>query len=168
MKKSIFLAAAGAIAVAVTGCTSIITSEGATLGPNPEATHPGYKAVLKHETKRVTGNSQLTILFGFFSWGANGQAENSNLSAFSFVPSHTNAVKSAAVYDACQKNNADTLLGTRYKVTTTDYLLVTTIKCEVAGFPATMTGVTELKPYVLKGNQEDKLVYLDQAPTVIK
>ena len=76
-----------------------------------------------------------------------------------------NYAKSAAVYTACQKNEADILVGTRYTVTTTDYIVFKVVKCEVAGFPAVMSGVVQKKPYVL-GN--GKLVWLAEKPVVVK
>ncbi len=169
MKKMLFLSTlAGAIALVATGCTSVVTSDGATAIPQPTTCADGYKAQFQHQNVRVTGNSQVNVLFGIFAWGANGFAENSDLSTFSFLPSPVNFAKSAAVYEACQANKVDTLLGTRYTVTTTDYFVFKTLKCEVAGFPAKMTDVTKLDAYVLRGKESDTIVYLDAAPKVIK
>ena len=166
MKKTMLILAAAAL-FALTGCVSVTTSEGATAVPQPDSCHPGYAAKFSLKDTRVQGSAQVNVLFGIFAWGANGFAENSKLSAFSFVPSPLNFAKSAAVHNTCSANKADTLVGTRYVITTTDYFVFKTVKCQVAGFPATMSGVVEKKPYVTTG-EAGKLYWLAEQPTVIK
>lgn len=169
MKKTILMSiCAAAAAMFVTGCTSISTSDGAQGVVQPSTVNYGYKAEFQHKDIRVQGEAEINVLFGLFAWGANGFADNSDLTAFSFFPSPSNFAKSAAVYEACRANKADTLFGTRYKVTTTDYFVYKVVKCNVAGFPATMIGVKKLEPYVLRGKETDMLVYLDAAPKVVK
>lgn len=164
MKKSILAAAAAAMFV-LTGCVSVHTSDGASVVPQPESCHPGYAATFSHKNVRVEGAATVNVLFGLFAWGTDGFADNSKLSAFSFLPSPENFAKSAAVFNTCQANKADTLLGTRYVVTTTDYVVFKTVNCKVAGFPASMNGVVEKKPYV---SVDGKLIWLAEKPTVIK
>jgi hypothetical protein len=169
MKNFLFLSMlAGILSIFAAGCTSITTSDGAQKMSPPEPVTGPYRAVYTHKDVRVAGEGQVNVLFGIFAWGANGFAENSDLSSFSFFPSPANYAKSAAVYDACQKNGADTLLGTRYKLTTTDYFVFMQVKCEVAGFPATMAGVEKLVPFVLGKDQQ--LIYLEPAakPIMVK
>jgi len=163
--KKMFLACVSFAAIALTACTSIVTSDGANGVPQPASDHPGYDAVFSLKNDRVEGESQINVLFGLFSWGADGYADNSQLSTFSFLPSSENFAKSAAVYNTCQANKADVLVGTRYVLTITDYFVFKKINCKVAGFPATMTGATEKKPYVLP---DGSMSWLSQAPTVVK
>ena len=165
MKKMVCLIAIAAAAFVFTGCTSVNTSDGASQVPQISACHPGYAATFTKKDVRVKGTAQVNILFNLFAWGTAGFADNSQLSAFAFMPSPENYAKSAAVYTACQKNEADILVGTRYTVTTTDYIVFKIVKCEVAGFPAVMSGVVQKKPYVL-GN--GKLVWLAEKPVVVK
>ena len=160
-----FFLAIAAAAFVFSGCTSVNTSDGATAIPQPCADHPGYAATFKHQNVRVNGSAQVNVLFGIFAWGADGFADNSKLSTFSFLPSPENFAKSAAVFNTCQKNKADTLVGTRYVVTTTDYFVFKTVECQVAGFPATMEGVAKKKPYVLS---DGKLVWLAEKPILVK
>ncbi len=163
--KKLSLLAVAALAFIFAGCTSIHTSDGATAVTQIEADHPGYAATFNHKDVRVEGCAQVNVLFGLFAWGTDGFADNSDLSTFSFLPSAENFAKSAAVYDTCQKNKADTLVGTRYTVTTTNYFVFKTVKCKVAGFPATMVGVVKKSPYVLSSGA---LVWLAEKPTLIK
>ena len=165
MKKMIVLLAAVVMTFVVTGCRSVFTSDGASAIPQISADHPGYAAVYSHKNVRVNGEAQVNVLLGILSWGTEGYADNANFSLFSFFPSAENVAKRAAVYEACQKNNADTLLGTRYVLTVTDYLIFKTINCKVAGFPATMDNVKKKSPYVLPSG---KLVWMAEKPTVIK
>lgn len=164
MKKFLLLCSAFAGALCITGCTSIVTSDGASVIPQPESNHPGYSAKFSHKDVRVEGSVKVNVLFGLFAWGADGFADNSKLSTFSFLPSAENFAKSAAVYSTCRKNNVDTLLGTRYVLTITDYFVFKTVDCKVAGFPATMDGVIEKKAYVLPNGS---LAWLATAPTIL-
>ena len=147
MKKTLLLSASVICGALLSGCTSTVTSDGASQIPEVDTCYPGYHAKFDLKQQRVEGKSQLHVLLGIFAWGDNGFAENSDLSGWSFMPSPENYAKSAAVYSACQANQADRLVGTRYWVTTTDYLLYQKVECKVHGFPATMTGVVEKHPY---------------------
>lgn len=164
MKKLSFVAFAAVLALTLCSCRSVFTSDGASMVPQVKACHPGYAAVLEHKTVRVSGTAQVNVLFGLFAWGADGFADNSKLSFFSFLPSAENFAKSAAVYDACQKNKVDTLVGTRYTVDSMDYFVFKTVKCDVAGFPAKMTGIKKKSAYVVN----NKLYWLSEKPVVVK
>ena len=146
------------------GCTSTITSDGASQIPEIDSTHPGYHAKFELGEKRVEGHARIHVLLGLFAWGCNGFAEHTDLSDLSFMPSPENYAKSAAVYNACKHNQADTLVGTRYHVTTTDYLFYQKMECKVSGFPAAMTGAVEKKPYAIG----KKLVWCAEKPTLIE
>ncbi len=164
MKKILFLAVIAA-AFVFTGCTSVNTSDGATAIPQPCTDGPGYTATFAKKTARVSGAADVKVLFGIFAWGAEGFADNAKFSIFSILPSAENFAKSAAVYNTCQKNKVDTLLGTRYTLTSTDYFVYKTIKCEVAGYPATMTGLVKKVPYAFPNG---KIVWLAEKPTMVK
>ena len=164
MKKAIFAISAAALFI-LTGCVSVNTSDGATGVPQPDSTHPGYAAKFTHKDTRVSGSATVNILFGIFAWGTEGFADNTKFSNFSFIPSPENYAKSAAVYNTCRANQADTLIGTRYTITTTNYFVFRTVKCQVAGFPAVMDGVVEKKPYV---TPKGELYWTATAPTLIK
>ena len=157
-------------AMVFTGCSSVVTSDGATKVPLVDSSAPGYTAEFKHSTARVSGSSQLNVLFGVITWGIHGYAENSDIGTFSLRPSFENFVKSAAVFNACRANSADILLGTRYTITTTNYFFVfKKIKCEISGFPAYMTGVVKNKPYFVSDkNGNGQIVWLPEKPIVLK
>ena len=167
MKKIIISAAMAIAAVVMTGCTVVTTSDGASQMPTPNATHPGYEAQYNLQDQRAEGNATIHVLFGLFAWGADGFADNSELSTFSFLPSASNFAKSAAVYNTCQSKKVDSLVATRYRVTTTDYLIYKVVKCEVSGYPATMVGAKLKKAYVVPGGNP-QILWSAEKPTVLK
>lgn len=169
MKKLSLVAVFAVLALTLCSCKSVFTSDGASLIPQPESDHPGYAAILNHKNAAVSGTAQINVLFNFFAWGADGYADFSKLSFFSFLPSGENFAKSAAVFNACQKNKADTLVGTRYTLTVTDYFVFKTVKCDVSGFPATMTGLKKKSPYAIVGKDgKAAIVWLAEKPVIIK
>lgn len=159
-----FIFAAAATALFLSGCVSVNTSDGATQNPQISASHPGYEAVYTHKNTRVRGSAQINVLFNFITWGASEFADNSRLSFMSFLPSLDNLTKKAAVFNACKTHKADILVGTRYTVTTVDFLVFKTVRSDVEGFPAVMTGVSEKKPYAV-GN---KIYWLSEKPVAVK
>lgn len=164
MKKFLLLCTVFASAAFISGCTSVISSDGASGIPQFESDHPGYAAKFTHQNTRVEGKAQINVLFGIFAWGAEGFADNCRLSTFAILSPSENLAKNSAVFNACMRNKADTLLGTRFVMTITNYFVFKTINCKVAGFPAIMSGVVEKKPYVLYGG---KLVWLGEAPVPV-
>ena len=164
MKKFTLIAVAAFAALVFVGCKSIVTSDGANIVPQVGSAHPGYAAKFDVKETRVDAAAQVNVLFGFIAWGTEGFADKSKLSFFSFFPSPTNYAKDAAVYEACKANKSDILIGTRYTVTTTDYLVFKTVNCKVSGFPATMTGVEKLHPYAVG----DQIVWLNEKPVAVK
>lgn len=169
MKKVFSLLIAGTVLLLLCSCQYVYTSDGASLVPQVEATHPGYEAVFTHQPKRVEGNAEINVLFGLFAWGEEGLADYSHLSLLSFLPSAENFAKSAAVYNACQTNRVDALVGTRYIVKVTDYLVFKRLKSKVTGYPAAMTGIIQKSPYVVIGKDgSSQLLWLARKPTVLK
>ena len=171
MKKIFSFAIAAAAVVALTGCTTTVnTSDSASLVQHPHLTTPGYEAQYSIKNTRVKGQATLSVLFGFISWGVNSFADNANLSGAGFLSSNltrTSAVKSAAVYNACKAQKADALVGTRYTITTTTGLFYREVKCEVAGFPATIIGAKAKQPYVIPG-ERPQIVWSTEKPIIVK
>ena len=169
--KKLTIFAAMAIAAVMTGCTSIVnTSDSATLAQQPQITHPGYEAQYSLKDTRVKGQATLHVLFGLFAWGVNGFADNADLSVSGFLPSkftNASAIKSAAVYNTCKAQQADALVGARYTITSSDYLVYKQVKCEVAGFPATMTGAKPKKLYVVSG-VNPQMIWSAEKPVVVE
>ena len=49
--------------------------------------------------------------------------------------------KNGAYANACEKAKCDRLVGTRYTITTEDYIVYKKVKAEISGYPATLAGV---------------------------
>lgn len=148
MKKMTQIVALAALAAGLSACTSINTSDGANVIPVAKIEMPKYQAVVergKDPLKTITGEASVNVLFGFISWGAgNGIADNSSFSEFEFL-STTAAAKNAAVYNGCQANNVDVILGGRYEISQTNYFVFKKVNCKVTGFPGKVVDVKEVK-----------------------
>ena len=68
--------------------------------------------------------------------------------------------KSTALYNACENNEADQILGATFDYKITDFLFFTRVECTVKGFPASVRGVElqQQKPIIL--NEWQKIEYL--------
>lgn len=163
MQKIFGLSAVFCGILVLCGCTCTVSSDGASSIPQIDTCHPGFHAKFDIKEKRLSGQSDIHVLLGIFAWGSDGFAENTDLSCWNFMPSAENFAKQAAVFDACRKYQIDTLLGTRYQVTTTNYLIYKKIECTVSGFPAIMTGLMPKKPYAIG----KKLVWCAEKPQLV-
>lgn len=160
MKK--VLTFAGLALLALTGCTSYYTERGSQAQLDPWAITPdGYRSEWAIAEQRTSAKGSARVLFWVFT---SGDAKYANVPGckWSFWPSDraVNLAKAAATYNACEKSNADALLGVAYKYKVTDYFFTSTVECEVVGFPANVTALKfpESKPILL--TPEQKIVRL--------
>ncbi len=142
MKKILFTSAV-AVAIAVVGaaCTTVNTNDGAR-----EAKYkmlPAcYEPVIKHEPKKVSGTSNISCLFGIFTWGADHFADRTALGGQNaFCKTSVEIAKDAAVYNACDAAKCDVLLASKYVVTVNDYFVFKKVECKVTGYPGKETGI---------------------------
>lgn len=139
--KVFALLSVAAVTSIATGCSSMSNSNSATMG-KVNAKTVDYKPIYSFEKQKVSGSSKLNVLFGFISWGDSDYAENGAMDSLTLF-SATGRLKAAAVYKACQKKNADTLLGSTYEIETTDYFVFKKVNCKVKGFPAKIVDIDE-------------------------
>lgn len=141
------------------GCTSYYNEAGAHLleDPNPGVS-PAYKTdYAVGERVKATGSAK--VWFWFFTSGDAKYTTLPNEGIWGWLSptrSAINRAKSAATYSALNTTQADCLLSASYRYAVTDYFFVSTITCEVRGFPATATKVTPVenrKPIVLEQGQ---------------
>jgi hypothetical protein len=101
--------------------------------------------------KQITGEAQITTLFGVFYWGASDFAEcvdytdgsagdSSALSGLLGI-NPLKAAKAAAAYNACTANDADFIVTPRYSIKYDNYLVYSTAKAVVKGYKGTLKGV---------------------------
>jgi hypothetical protein len=77
--------------------------------------------------------------------------------------SHARA-KAAAAYEACQSSGADIILYPSYVVDETNYILLSTTKCQVTGFKGTITGIKEIET---KDYLELQVKHMNEEPDVL-
>jgi hypothetical protein len=146
MKKlqiSMMVMAVAVIAIITTGCTSINTNDGANAVSVDRLQLP-YEPVLECQKQKVSNEANVSVLFGFITWGESKFADDTALGDFSlFAP--TAQVKAAAVYKACKANNADLLMAAKYEIETQNYFVFKKVNCKVAGYPATVKGIQKSK-----------------------
>ncbi len=130
------------LAIVATGCKSVNTNDGASAIAT-QAEPVKYEPVLELKNQKVSGEAEVHVLFGIFTWGQSTFADDTMLGDFSLFAPVAKA-KSAAVYKTCKANQADTLLATKYEINTTDYFVYKKIDCQVAGYPATIKGVKKV------------------------
>ncbi|MBE6380370.1 MAG: hypothetical protein E7047_05530 [Lentisphaerae bacterium] len=163
MLKKICLLSGVILLTAISGCTTAVSSNEANTIPPVNTDSPGYQACYQLRSERIDGYAQVHVLLGLFAWGSEGFAEHSQLAPWPWGPSAEDFAQSAAVFNACQLHNADSLVGTRYWVVTTDYIIYKCVECKVSGFPAVMEKAIEKKPYIIG----QKLFWCAEKPTVL-
>lgn len=132
-----------AIITVTTGCTSVNTNDGAN-AISVDRMKVSYEPVLECQKQKVSDEANVSVLFGFITWGESKFADDTALGDFSlFAP--TAQVKAAAVYKACKANNADLLMAAKYELKTKDYFVFKKVNCKVVGYPATVKGIQKSK-----------------------
>lgn len=172
MKKMLLLLC-GAVAViaGVTGCSTTYREAGADYLSRPkDAGSIPYYTEFSVSPRRVESKGNATVILGFFQISEGKQCligSDPNLSVWSkimeyFSPTQMaiNNAKGAAVYNACERHNADQVLGASFEYKISNYLIFASVECTVKGFPATVTSVKVLapKPIVLNEWQRVEMV----------
>ena len=171
--KKVMLFLAAAITVLLSGCTTYYRDAGADYLTRMN-TLPGapYYTEFELQEKQVQATGEASVFLGIFQIAENKRCLsviNPNLSVFSILddilsPTYTaiSNAKSVALYNACEQNNADQLLGTTFDYVVKDYFVFATVNCIVKGFPAKVKGVKmiEKKPIIL--NKWQKIEYVNQ------
>ncbi len=158
MKKiALYFMAVVACGAFMTGCKSTYTNDLA--ADSKHAMVPAvYQLKIEHKDVKVEGSASLNVLFGMFSWGASAFADRTYLGAgdsgfvADFFPNPTKKVKEAAVYNACDANKCDLLIGTKYEIIESDYFVFKRVSCTVKGYPGNEVGVekkADAKPGVV-------------------
>lgn len=159
MKKVMSIAAVALFAFA--GCTSYHTDRATQAQVEPVSyAGPGYHTEWKVADQRAKGEGCARAWFGIWTSGDSKYADVPGLHVPFFARDRAILrAKSSATYNAIEQTKADALLGAAYKYTVTNCLFFTTVKCEVVGFPADVTGVKL---------HEDQPVLVDKTKEIIR
>ena len=170
MKKLMMLFTVAAAAL-LCGCTTYYKDAGADYLVRPESIgHAPYYTEYNLQQQLVKAHGRASVLFGVFQIAENKRCLsviNPNLSVFSFLEDlisptfrAVSNAKSIALYNACEQNNADQLLGVTFDYVIRNYFFFAEVDCTVKGFPAKIKGVKmiEKKPIIL--NKWQKIEYV--------
>lgn len=148
--KKVGLLVITAAALVLTGCTSVHTNDAARAFD--AVVRPAeFQSVIEAGEDKITGEAQLNVLFGIFSWGVSEfadrafESEYDDIPVFSLFTSPLTLVKDGAAYAACAENNCDVILNARYHIKTTDYFLFKIYNCKVSGYPGIDKGLKRIK-----------------------
>lgn len=168
------LAAAIGIIVICGGCVSYHRDAGVDYLARPEPTGKiPYTTQYSVNNHRITGRGSASVLFWFFQFSDGKHCQlnpNPNLSFLSvlweFLSPAQKAVrnaKSTALYNACENNEADQILGATFDYKITDYLVFTKVECTAKGFPARVRGVELLRQQPVILNKWQKIEYFSSS-----
>ncbi|MBQ7393146.1 MAG: hypothetical protein IJV89_02185 [Lentisphaeria bacterium] len=162
MKQFRILFAFCAVVTFASGCTAHRTSDSSSI--TSVQTNPViYDVQTSVENYATRGVASHYKLLGIFTWGDEDYAD------FAFSVAEHNAVaenvesavvlnilnplmglfsprnifedlKKAATYDACKASGAYSLIGAKYEISTSNYLILRRVKCVVTGYPVKITG----------------------------
>lgn len=161
------------------GCTSLHRDSGADYLDRPQNSgtafyYTNYDVI----PARKTGQGDASVLLWFFQFSDGKYCEldrNPRLSILNrffelFSPSQkaVGNAKSSALYNLCEANQADQILGATFEYKITDYFVFSKVECTVKGFPAVVKGVRlqDKQPVIL--NKWQKIEYLapNEVPVV--
>lgn len=141
MKKTKIIMYAAAMSMLFAGCSSTATTKGGMHAKIPIPEPEDYRIVYEHSPTRVESKATVSR-FLFWTFGEKpDMLQNESRRLFGFGESVKNLSQNAALYDACQRNKADALIGATYEVTVKDYLIFKTATCTAKGFPAKIVDV---------------------------
>lgn len=138
-----------AMAALMTGCVSSKITGGGQYAGIPTPTPEAYKLIYEHQPTLVTGKSHIVKVL-FFTFGDKAPTllnQRGDPGFLRFLGESGEAVaQNAALYNACQKSNADVVLAARYKIEKTGFGPIFSIyDCEIKGFPANLKGIEKIE-----------------------
>ena len=174
MKKVFVLISAISMAVVLSACTTTNSSDGGSMNIYPRTVGPvdSYRPIYSvNEKVRVSGEANVNVLFGIFTWGDGSQfADNASIfKADSFFgrllaifPNSKNIASKAAFYRACKSGKCDTVVAARYEVNTVDYFVFQKMNIKISGFPAKVVSLEIVKPMFYYVDPQGKITVLDK------
>ena len=181
VKKMVKLAAltvfSGVILSAMSGCISYHKEAGIDYLERPQPAG-SIKYITKYQVdqQKISGTGESSVLFGVFQFSEGKFCKlnkDPHLSIFSLLeewisPTHravTNA-KNAALYNACENNQADQILGATFEYTISNYFFYASVKCFAKGFPARAEKIELLDKQPVIINNWQKIEYIPAESTM--
>lgn len=172
MKKQLGLFCSAVFSLVIlAGCTSTYRDNAVHyLEASGSAGATPYYTEYEVGTERVVGQGNASVLLWFFQFSDGKYClveRNPKLSILHrlmevFSPSQkaVSNAKNAAMYDACEKSNADQILGAGFEYKITDYLVFAKVECISKGFPAKVKSVKMLDKQPVILNEWQKIDYI--------
>ncbi len=159
------------ILLGTSGCTTYHRDSGADYLERPQSSGSvPYYTDYQVSQERQVGAGDASVLFWVFQFSDGKYCEldrNPRLSLLSrifeiFSPSQkaVSNAKSSALYNLCEKNRADQVLGATFEYKITDYLVFCSVECTAKGYPATAKGIKMLDKQPVILNEWQKIEYL--------
>ncbi len=171
-KAGMILVAAIGLATLGSGCVSYHRDAGADYLTRPQPTGKvRYITKYKVDQQRISGQGIASVLLWCFHFSDGKYCQlnpNPHLSFLSVVwelisPSQkaVSNAKNSALYNACETNRADQIVGATFEYKITDYLVFSKVECTARGFPAHVDAVelVDLKQAVILNNWQ-KIEYI--------
>ena len=139
MKKLMMACFLVAATASMTGCISVNKNDGGESCLRPNL----YKDCILEKysvgKEKVSATETVQCVLNCICWGATAShyADQAEFSGFGAVAK----AKNGAYAKACEAAKCDQIVGTRYTITTENYVVYKKVKAEISGYPATMTGV---------------------------
>jgi hypothetical protein len=146
MKKLLTVALVAAVAC---GCISVNKNDGGESNLRPTICKDCVHETYAVGDKTVSATETIQCVLNIFAWGSTAShiADQAEFSGFGPVAK----AKNGAYAKACEAAKCDQIAGARYKITTEDYVVYKKVKCEITGYPVTMTGVKVVTPNCCNG-----------------
>ena len=137
MKKVLSILALAALA---SGCITVNKNDGGESGMAMPIVKDTIHEKITVANTPVAAADEVQCLFGLICWGSSATHVadvTDELVPFGAIVK----AKNGAYANACDKAKCDRLVGTRYTITTDDYIVYKKVKAEISGYPATLAGV---------------------------
>ena len=168
-----------AVLIVAAGCVTQYRDSGADYLELPVNTsYSPYYTEYSVSEKKIFGNGNASMLFGIFSISEGkfcrlkDDPKASFASQMGALLSPTQKAiynaKSAAVYQACERANADQLLGAVFDYKITDCVIFVSVECTVKGYPASVRSVKMLdrQPVILNNWQRIEYLRPHETPRI--
>ena len=129
------------LAAAAVGCKSVYKNDGGDADLRPTIVRDIAYEKYDIKSTPVESVDNRVCLFNFLILGGIAGHYADNAPQGYFDKKVVAAAKNGAYAAACEGANCDTLVGTRYIIDYTNYLLWEEAKVKVVGYPAKLTGV---------------------------
>lgn len=159
------------IVSSMTGCVSYHKEAGVDYLMRPQpAGSVRYVTKYQVDQKKIAGDGTASVLFGVFQFSEGKFCKlntDPHLSVFSkileyFSPTQkaVSNAKNAALYNACESNQADQILGATFEYTIENYFFYASVKCSAKGFPARAEKIELLDKQPVILNEWQKIEYI--------